>query len=217
MPVSRFCGVGDLLRRLWISLCLVLSALMLPAAHAQDTATAPPNSSEARTDPYRINAGDELEVHVWGDERLQRVVKVLPDGTFSFPLVGRIVAEGYLPSDVEQFLTEGLRDQYRGQIPQVTVSVNATSGMQFSVMGRVNAPGTFSPSRYVNVLEALSMAGGPTEFANLDNVVIIRKVGDELHPVRLRLAPLFERGATARDINNANIVAIHSGDTVIVP
>ena len=43
--------------------------------------------------PYRINPGDELEVYVWGEDRLRRVVKVLPDGSFSYPLVGRVEVE----------------------------------------------------------------------------------------------------------------------------
>lgn len=169
------------------------------------------------TQPYRINPGDQLAISVWGEERLQREVRVLPDGTFSFPLVGQIVAQGLLPSEIEILIKTGLRDQYRGEVPQVTVSVTAASGLQFSVVGRVNSPGAFAPSRYVNILEALSMAGGPTEFANLDNVLIVRKAGGKLQPIRLRLAPLFSRGATASDIDRANIVEINAGDTVIVP
>ena len=51
---------------------------------------------------YRINPGDELDVLVWGDERLQRSVRVLPDGTFAFPLVGQVVAAGRLPSELER-------------------------------------------------------------------------------------------------------------------
>ncbi|MFD2499469.1 polysaccharide biosynthesis/export family protein [Rhizorhabdus histidinilytica] len=51
--------------------------------------------------PYRINPGDEIEIYVWGDERLQRVLKVLPDGSVSFPLVGRIDALNKLPTDLE--------------------------------------------------------------------------------------------------------------------
>ncbi len=177
---------------------------------------APPPST-VRATAYRINAGDELEIYVWGEERLQRKVKVLPDGTIAFPLVGKIVAQGYMPSEVETLITLGLRDQYRGQVPQVTVSVVQPAGLQFSVMGRVKSPGTFTPGRYINVLEALSMAGGPSEFANLDNVVIIRKAGDELRTVRVRLAPLFKMGADANDIARANILRIETGDTVIVP
>lgn len=190
-----------------------------PSAQAQAGSSPAPAAapSAPRAGAYRINAGDELEIYVWGEERLQRQVKVLPDGTIAFPLVGKVVAQGYLPSDVETMITNGLRDQYRGQVPQVTVSVVQPSGMQFSVMGRVRSPGTFTPGRYVNVLEALSMAGGPSEFANLDNVLIIRKSGDDLKTMRVRLAPLFKMGGDSSDIARANILRIETGDTVIVP
>ncbi|MBJ7499699.1 MAG: polysaccharide biosynthesis/export family protein [Sphingopyxis sp.] len=165
---------------------------------------------------YRINAGDELEVYVWGEERLQRKVKVLPDGTIAFPLVGQIKVQGYLPSEVEASITNGLSAQYVGAVPQVTVSVVVPSGMQFSVMGRVKSPGTFTPGRYVNVLEALSMAGGPAEFANLDNVLIIRKSGAQLSALSVRLTPLFKLGTDAKDVAGGNILQIETGDTVIV-
>ncbi len=177
-------------------------------------ARAAPRAAAAST--YRINAGDELEVYVWGEERLQRKVKVLPDGTVAFPLVGQIRVQGYLPSEVEALITNGLSAQYVGAVPQVTVSVLVPAGMQFSVMGRVKAPGTFSPGRYVNVLEALSMAGGPSEFANLDNVVVIRKSGGKLSTLNVRLASLFRLGGDARDVAGGNIVQIETGDTVIV-
>ena len=167
---------------------------------------------------YRINAGDELEIYVWGEERLQRAVKVLPDGTIAFPLVGQVMARGLLPQELERTISDRLASQYREQVPQITVSVVAPSGMQFSVMGRVNAPGTFTPGRYVNVLEALSMAGGPNEFANLDNVLIIRKVGDSLQAFRLRIGSVFKNGGNLDDPRSlASISSIQSGDTVIVP
>ncbi len=171
-------------------------------------------SSAAST--YRINAGDELEVYVWGEERLQRKVKVLPDGTIAFPLVGQIVVQGYLPKEVEALITTGLSAQYVGAVPPVTVSVLVPSGMQFSVMGRVKSPGTFSPGRDVNVLEALSLAGGPGEFANLDNVLIIRKSGNQLRTLNARLGSLFKVGTDSRDVAGGNILQIETGDTVIV-
>lgn len=206
----------------WLATALLVSAGLVSTAAAQDSAPEPAAPTVAaaagqRASAYRINAGDEIEVYVWGEERLQRKVKVLPDGTIAFPLVGQIVVQGYLPTEVEALITAGLRAQYRGEVPQVTVSVVAPSGMQFSVMGRVKSPGTFTPGRYVNVLEALSMAGGPGEFANLDNVVIIRKTGEQLHSVRVRLAPLFKMGADSNDVARANIMRIETGDTVIVP
>ena len=164
---------------------------------------------------YRINPGDELDVLVWGDERLQRSVRVLPDGTFAFPLVGQVVAAGRLPSELERIITAGLQPQYRGQVPQVTVSVKNPSGFQFSVVGKVRAPGTFTPGRYVNALEALSIAGGTNEFADLGNIRIIRKSGDNLLTIRVRVVDAL-RGSGGR-LNTNDIPQILSGDTLVVP
>src|SRR3982751_408612 len=147
--------------------------------------------------PYRINPGDELEVLVWGDERLQRDVLVLPDGTFAFPLVGQVNAAGRLPSDIERVITVGLQPQYKGPVPQVTVSVKKASGYQFSVVGKVRNPGTFTPGRYVNVLEALAIAGGPAEFANAGGARVIRKSGEQLITIPVRLQDAL-RGDTGR-------------------
>ena len=190
----------------------------VPAVPAPEPRAALPTAQPVPTQAsYRINAGDEIEVYVWGEERLQRVIRVLPDGTFSFPLAGVIAASGKLPYEIETLIADRLRDQYRGQVPQITVSVRTPSGMQFSVMGKVRSPGTFSPSRYVNLLEALSMAGGPAEFANLNNILIIRKRGDGLQTTTARIGNLFRNGATANDVASANIEAVQPGDTIIVP
>ena len=167
--------------------------------------------------PYTINPGDDIEVYVWGEERLQRTIRILPDGTFSFPLVGKVYALGQLPTQIEEVITKGLASQYRGQVPQVTVSVRSPSGFQFTVAGKVKSPGTFSPGRYVNLLEALSYAGGPDEFAGLDSVTIIRKSGNNLVTVRARIAAAYKGGSAARELTASAIPQIESGDTVIVP
>ncbi|MFL6726590.1 MAG: polysaccharide biosynthesis/export family protein [Sphingomicrobium sp.] len=165
--------------------------------------------------PYRINPGDELEVLVWGDERLQRTVLVLPDGTFAFPLVGQVNAAGRLPIELERVITAGLQPQYKGPVPQVTVSVKKPEGYQFSVVGKVRSPGTFTPGRYVNALEALAIAGGPAEFANVGSAKVIRKAGDQLFVVPVRLQDAL-RGDTGR-LSPNDIPRIESGDTLVVP
>lgn len=191
------------------SALLGLAVLLGPLqAAAQQPSGAAPQS-------YRINAGDELEINVWGEERLQRTVRVLPDGTFSFPLVGQVNALNALPGEIERRIVAGLTTQYRGAVPQVTVTVREPAGMQFSVVGKVRTPGAFSPTRYVNALEALSMAGGPTEFAELGNVVIIRKVGGRLEAIRVRLSDALK--GSVKDINTATIPQIQGGDTIVVP
>jgi polysaccharide biosynthesis/export protein len=164
--------------------------------------------------PYTINPGDEIEIYVWGEERLQRVVRILPDGSFAFPLVGRVVAAGKLPAQIETEISQGLKTQYRGDVPQVTVSVRAPSGFTFSLVGRVRGPGNFTPGRYLNVMEAIALSGGPDEFANLDNVTIIRKTATGITLLKLRLAAAFKG---ARDLTAEALPQIESGDTVIVP
>src|SRR5688572_22174157 len=88
--------------------CFVLKLALLVTAAVPVVATAQ-QVGNAPGPAYRIYPGDEVEVFVWGDERLQRSVRVLPDGTFSFPLVGQIVAQGQLPSDLERIIAAALR------------------------------------------------------------------------------------------------------------
>jgi polysaccharide export outer membrane protein len=184
------------------------------AVAAQSPLSVPPSATVSGT-PYRINPGDELEILVWGDERLQRSVLVLPDGTFAFPLVGQVNAAGRLPGDIERVITAGLQPQYKGPVPQVTVSVKKPSGYQFSVVGKVRNPGTFTPGRYVNVLEALAIAGGPAEFANTSSARVIRKAGNQLYVVPVRLQDAL-RGDTG-SLGPNEIPRIESGDTLVVP
>ncbi|NVD45751.1 polysaccharide biosynthesis/export family protein [Qipengyuania atrilutea] len=195
---------------------MVIAAIAVLMAQFTFSVPATAQDQQAQSADYRINPGDSVEIYVWGEERLQRTVNVLPDGSIAFPLVGQLNVRGLLPSELEQRIRDGLQDQYRGDVPQVTVSV-APSGMQFSIIGRVNSPGSFQPGRYVNALEALSLAGGPNEFADLNNVVIIRKNGTQLQTIRVRMAALFKSGVSERDVANANLIRIESGDTVIVP
>lgn len=191
----------------------LLGTLSAPALAQNAAPAAAPAKLPER--PYTINPGDQIEVYVWGEERLQRSIRVLPDGTFAFPLVGRVNAMGMLPEQVETAISNGLASQYKGDPPQVTVSVVQPAGFIFSVVGRVKGPSTFTPGRYVNLVEAIAMAGGPDEFANLDNVTIIRKNTTELTSIKFRLG-----GAMKGNLSEAAaraIPQIQSGDTVIVP
>jgi len=193
---------------------VLLQSFFLQPLSAQVRRVVPPAQVSAGP-AYRINPGDDIEIMVWGDERLQRVVRVLPDGTFAFPLVGQIVAAGQLPSDLERVITAALQPQYRGQVPQVTVSVKNPGGYQFSVIGKVRSPGTYTPGRYVNALEAISIAGGPTEFASVSNVQILRKQGQQVQTIRVRLNNVL-KGETL-GLTGADIPFIQSGDTLVVP
>jgi polysaccharide biosynthesis/export protein len=196
----------------YIAFLSACSAFVLPVGAAPAQAADAP-----RNRPYTLNPGDEIEVFVFGEDRLSRALRILPDGTFSFPLVGRVDAQGKTPTDLETAISAGLAKQYRETVPQVTVSVKAPSGFQFSVIGKVKAPGTFAPGRYLNALQALAEAGGPAEFANVDNTVIIRKTGSSLKTIRVRLSGALKGQPSNADLSSGGIPEIESGDTVIVP
>jgi polysaccharide export outer membrane protein len=83
------------------------------------------------------------------------------------------------------------------------------------VVGKVKGPGTFTPGRYVNALEALSIAGGATEFADLGNIRIIRKSGNDLLTIRVRVVDALRGGGGRLSTND--IPQIQSGDTLVVP
>ena len=89
------------------------------------------------------------------------------------------------------------------------------SGYQFSVVGKVHSLGAFTPGRYVNALEAVAIAGGPAEFANTAGARIIRKVGDRLTVIPVRLQDAL-RGDTSR-LGPNEIPRIESGDTLVIP
>ena len=189
------------------ALALLVTTFAPVAAPAQQ----PPRTTAGPA--YRVNPGDDLDIMVWGDERLQRTVRVLPDGSFSFPLVGQVMAAGLLPSDLERIITAGLRPQYRDVVPQVTVLVRNPGGYQFSVIGKVRSPGTFTPGRYVNALEALGIAGGPTEFAQTGRIRILRKAGPQIQTIPVQLG-----GALKGDpVGPGDIPPILTGDTLVVP
>ena len=198
-----------------LALCAAIGATVTASPSAAQDGPVVNGVQSAKLHAYRINPGDQLEIYVWGEERLQRTVKVLPDGTFAFPLAGQIDALNKLPSEVERDISMGLKPQYRENVPQVTVSVKEATGFQFSVSGKVKAPGTFTPGRYVNVLEALSMAGGPGDFANLSDVLILRKSGARLTSFKVRLSDVVKGNPSAQDL--AGLPVLESGDTVIIP
>lgn len=184
---------------------------------ASDAVTVTAKAPGQAISTYRISAGDVIEAYVWGDERLQRTLTILPDGTFGFPLAGTVMAGGRTTNEVEAELSRLLAPQYKGVAPQVTISVKQSTGMQISVIGKVKGPGTFSPTRYVTVLDALALAGGPTEFADLSNVVILRNQGGKSSVVRARLGGVLKGRPTDSDLSGEGIPQLLAGDTVVVP
>jgi polysaccharide export outer membrane protein len=167
---------------------------------------------------YRINAGDELEIFVWGEERMQRAVRVLPDGSFAFPLAGTIKAEGRTGPQIAAAISEKIKGNYRNAVPDVTVSVRDTVGSRFYVVGKVRTPGGYATGRTVNIVQALSLAGGTAEFADVDNAVILRQTPQGQSVERVRLSEILKgsRGLSTGP-QEKPLPTLGSGDVLVIP
>lgn len=186
-----------------LSLPLVMVAAVLWAipVFAQD-------SADDRA-PYTINPGDLLEVSVWKELDLQRQVLVRPDGAFSFPLSGDIVAVGRTVAAIRNELTEKLE----AFIPDlvVTVTVEEIRGNKVFVIGQVKNPGEIVMNPQVDVMQALSIAGGTTPFAQLNNIVILRRQNGTQTILEFRYSDIV------KGQNLSQNILLEVGDVVLVP
>lgn len=157
---------------------------------------------------YALQPGDILEISVWKEPDLQREVLILPDGGLSFPLVGGLNAANRSVADLTAEITEKLSKYIPD--PVVIVSARQLLGNRIYVLGKVNKPGEYPVNRNVDVLQALSMAGGLNPYAVGDKIQILRRENGE------QTAIAFEYGAAERGDLKQNIV-LKAGDIVLVP
>jgi polysaccharide export outer membrane protein len=158
---------------------------------------------------YKILPGDLLLVSVWKEPDLQLELLVRPDGAISFPLAGEIWTHNRSVADIQVELTTRLA-RYMTE-PVVTVSIKEVLGNKIYVIGQVNAPGTFIVNPQVDVLQALSMAGGTTPFADLNNIRILRRNNSQ------QSALSFNYKEVVGGRNLEQNVMLNSGDVVVVP
>ncbi|NND91339.1 MAG: polysaccharide export protein [Granulosicoccus sp.] len=158
---------------------------------------------------YRIGPEDVLHISVWKEEDLDRKVLVRPDGGISFPLAGDIQVSGRTPLEVQ----DEIRSRLQRYVPdaEVTVSVDKISGYTVFVLGEVEAPGQFTLGRYVDVVQALTLAGGFTPYANNRNIQVLRR--QDGREVTYKFD--FRDVSRGRDLEQ-NII-LQSGDVVLVP
>lgn len=168
------------------------------------------SAQEERRNQYFVQPGDILEISIWKEDDLRRDALVRPDGRFSFPLVGDVNANG---KSVEELRAEIARSLERFiPAPVVTVTVKSILGNKIYVVGQVQNPGAFVVNPRVDVMQALTLAGGTTPFASLNGIVILRRNVDGSQRAIEFAYKDVERG---RDLEQ-NILLI-SGDIVVVP
>jgi len=158
---------------------------------------------------YIIGPGDQLHISVWKDEALTRQVVVLPDGKIAFPLIGQVVAGGKtvdgLTKEMEQKLAKFVPDL------NLSVVVQQVGSMTIYVIGRVNSPGRFAIASDVNVLQALSMAGGLNPFAKRGDIKIFREAGGGTKVF------YFDYDTVADGKDPRQNMRLKKGDVIVVP
>jgi polysaccharide export outer membrane protein len=158
---------------------------------------------------YRIQPGDVLIVSVWKEQDLQSEVLVRPDGGLSFPLAGDVDASGRTVEEVRAAIDERIRKYIPDAV--VTVAVKEIGGNRIYVIGKVNRPGEFPFVRPIDVMQALSLAGGATPYAALNDIRVLRRENGR------QIAIPFKYGEVERGRDLAQNIELHSGDTVVVP
>jgi polysaccharide biosynthesis/export protein len=149
-----------------VALGLLVVAAGCASSRASDRASPRPEAE------YRIGREDVLEVVVWREPELTRVVPVRPDGRISLPIAGEVEAAGKTPGELQVELTRSFEPFIKDT--QVAVLVREVNGPRVYVLGEVTRPGGFALRGPLEVVQAIALACGRTEFAH-DEVVWLRQ------------------------------------------
>ena len=172
-------------------------------------------SAKAQDAGYRINGGDLLHISVYGEQNLDRDVPVQPDGGIAFPLVGNLNARNMTLKELQGKIAANLREsQYFPNITdnEVTVSMVKATGNSVSVVGQVKQPGTFAYDTQLDVMQALSLAGGLTPFASKSKIKILRR-----DQAGTQTAILFDYSDVEDGEHLDKNILLRGGDVVVVP
>ena len=158
---------------------------------------------------YLIGPEDVIEVFVWKEPDVSRVVLVRPDGKISLPLIGDIKAEGLSPKALAEELKRAFSEYI--EAPEVSVIVNEVNSPKIYVMGKVNSPGVFPLRSEITVLQAITLAGGFAEWAKKSKIIILRKIGEKDKRIVVNIDRVIDGKKGAEDVR------LQPGDRIIVP
>ena len=165
------------------------------------SATADPN--------YVIGAQDVLDINVWKEPDVSRIVPVRPDGKISLPLLNDVQAAGLTPAQLATQVTESLKKFVTN--PQVTVIVTVINSQRVYILGEVNRPGAFPLIPGMSVLQALSSAGGFTQFAKVKSIFVRRLENGKEAKYPFNYREVISGKKPEQD------VLLKAGDTIVVP
>jgi polysaccharide export outer membrane protein len=187
-------------------LLLVCFSISMVAVQAQ---AEEPSANVEKSREYKIGPEDVLQISVWKEPELQREVLVRPDGGITFPLAGDVMAAGKTPAELQSEIK--LRIQKYIPDAVVTVSVTKLTGFRVYVIGKVKKPGQFVIGRYVDVLQALTLAGGLDPYASQKKIKVLRKKNGK------EIVFPFNYKAVKNGENLEQNISLQNDDVVVVP
>ena len=183
--------------------------LALAACASRPVSPTPPDPDPLDRGEYVIGAADMLGVSVWRNPDLSTGVPVRPDGKISVPLVDDVQAAGLTAIELKEVLTRKLAEYIAN--PDVTVVVNQINSKRVYMLGEIARTGPLRLDTELRILDAISMAGGFSVFADKNNIKVLRRTGRGLVEYRFDYDAFID-GSEPED----NLI-LAPGDTIVVP
>jgi polysaccharide export outer membrane protein len=182
------------------------------AAPAQDRPTSfspvvPPNTSVPKG--FLIGPEDVLTINFWRDQEMSGDVTVRPDGMITLPLIGDLRAAGLSPEVLRDAIEKAASRLITE--PNVTVAVKEINSRKVFITGEVTKPGPYPLTGPRTVMQLISEAGGLLEYADKDNILVLRTVSGQQKSYRFRYSDVAKGKSLEQNIE------LQPGDTVVVP
>ena len=190
---------------------LVLGALLslCPLSVWAAEESAPLQGTAQQNRDYLIGAGDVLEIIVWREPDLSRTVRVRPDGKISLPLVDDVQAAHNTLPQLKKRLTNALAEFVEN--PSVYVMLEENRSKKVYLVGMITTPGEYLLEHNTTVLQAIASAGGFTEWASKDEIILLRHEGGRDKIYRINYKNIIK----GKDFSQNH--KLKAGDTIIVP
>lgn len=205
VAISWIAGAGSLVSQ------TQTANLKSPDPAAADVAKPADTSKPAEVVPagYIVGDSDIIRVNVWKEPEVSQTAVVRTDGNISLPLINEVKVSGMTPLQIQNMVAEKLKGFLNN--PQVTVTVVEIRSKRAFITGEVARPGTYSLNAQTTVLQLIAQAGGFTPFAKKDGIVVLRTEDGRQSRLKFKYNEVIQGKKTDQNI------ALHPGDTVVVP
>jgi polysaccharide export outer membrane protein len=183
----------------------LIGSTSLPGPHQTQQPAAPTSTDEDFV--FRLGPADSIQVWLWQEPDLGAAATVRPDGRITLPLINEIEASGKTPAELQQELTEEYKT-YLGD-PIVSVIVTQIGSLNINILGEVQSEGRYSMVQPLTIIDAISMAGGLSDFTDGKEVFVLRPGPQGIERIQVNFRELLEDG------DGTNVV-IRPSDTIYV-